>query len=146
MIVAQGPDASSIKTAKPQDFMFQWCYRTRSRWRGLHSGVLRRSSRGSGGNGLPLIEFALDRLCRAFESEGEIEALDRMEYTGTAFGKTILFDGAGAISATLTAYPMSRAEGFRYERPGRCKAPMGPLRIAGVSELAADKENLHCAG
>ncbi len=44
---------------------------------------------------LPLFDLAFDRMCGALESEGEIEALDRVEYVGTALGKTIRIDGTG---------------------------------------------------
>ena len=42
---------------------------------------------------LPLSDLAFERLCGALESEGEIDALDRVEYAGTALGKTIRIDG-----------------------------------------------------
>ena len=44
---------------------------------------------------LPLSDLAFDRMCSALESEGEIEALDRVEYAGTALGKTLRIDGTG---------------------------------------------------
>ena len=44
---------------------------------------------------LPLADLAFDRLCGTLESEGEIEAIDRVEFSGAASGKNMRIDGTG---------------------------------------------------
>lgn len=44
---------------------------------------------------ISLADLAFDRLCGTLESEGEIEAMERVEFIGTASGKTLRIDGTG---------------------------------------------------
>ncbi len=44
---------------------------------------------------ISLADLAFDRLCGTLESEGEIEAMERVEFIGTALGKTLRIDGTG---------------------------------------------------
>lgn len=52
---------------------------------------------------LPLSDLAVDRMCSALESEGKVESLDRVDFAGTALGKTIRIDGTGVIPGMRTA-------------------------------------------
>lgn len=44
---------------------------------------------------IPLADLAFDRFCGTLESEGEIEGNERVEFTGSAAGKTLRIDGTG---------------------------------------------------
>lgn len=44
---------------------------------------------------IPIADLAFDRLCGTLESEGEIEAIERVEFTGSSSGKTLRIDGTG---------------------------------------------------
>lgn len=44
---------------------------------------------------IPMVDLAFDRLCGTLESEGEIEAIERVAFTGSASGKTLRIDGTG---------------------------------------------------
>lgn len=44
---------------------------------------------------IPIVDLAFDRFCGTLESEGEIEAIERVEFTGSSSGKTLRIDGTG---------------------------------------------------
>lgn len=44
---------------------------------------------------IPLADLAFDRFCGTLETEGEIEGIERVEFTGSASGKTLRIDGTG---------------------------------------------------
>ncbi|TGD41608.1 hypothetical protein EEB11_17800 [Pseudotabrizicola sediminis] len=44
---------------------------------------------------IPLVDLAFDRFCGTLESEGEIEAVERVAFVGTSSGKTLRIDGTG---------------------------------------------------
>ena len=44
---------------------------------------------------IPLADLAFDCLCGTLETEGEIEGIERVEFTGSASGKTLRIDGTG---------------------------------------------------
>lgn len=44
---------------------------------------------------IPMVDLAFDRLCGTLESEGEIEAIERVAFAGSASGKTLRIDGTG---------------------------------------------------
>lgn len=44
---------------------------------------------------IPMVDLAFDRLCGTLESEGEIDAIERVAFSGSASGKTLRIDGTG---------------------------------------------------
>lgn len=44
---------------------------------------------------IPLADLAFDRFCGTLETEGEIEGVERVEFTGSASGKMLRIDGTG---------------------------------------------------
>lgn len=44
---------------------------------------------------IPIVDLAFDRFCGTLESEGEIEAIERVEFTGSFSGKTLRIAGTG---------------------------------------------------